>query len=129
MNQGAPLVIREDATVSLAFDQARYNHSPSGLAAHLKLRKDLILARLRLSFLLVAGFTVLPVQLRAQGEELAAGIQAADLHDFAGARRHFETVLRRDPASYDANWRMALLLIDIAKQVPDNVVSQTRDSL
>jgi tetratricopeptide (TPR) repeat protein len=88
-----------------------------------------MLARLRLSFLLAAGFTLLPVQLRAQGDELAAGIQAADLHDFAGARRHFESVLRRDPASYEANWRMALLLIDIAKQVPDNVVSPTRDSL
>jgi tetratricopeptide (TPR) repeat protein len=83
----------------------------------------------RLSFLVAAGLALLPVQLRAQGQELAAGIQAADAHDFAGARRHFESVLRRDPASYEANWRMALLLTDIAKQVPDNVTSPARDSL
>lgn len=87
------------------------------------------MAHLRLSFLLAAGSAWLPVRLEAQGGELAAGIEAADAHDLAAARRHFETVLRRDPASYEANWRLALLLSDIAKQVPDNIASPSRDSL
>ena len=87
------------------------------------------MAQWRLSFLLASGLGLLPAQLRAQGQELGAGIQAADAHDLSGARHHFELALRRDPASYEANWRMAMLLIDIAKQVPDNVVSPTRDSL
>jgi tetratricopeptide (TPR) repeat protein len=84
---------------------------------------------MRLSFLFAAGSALLPVRLAAQGDELAAGVQAADAHDLAAARRHFEVVLRRDPASYEANWRLALLLIDIAKQIPDNLPSTARDSL
>lgn len=87
------------------------------------------MAYLRLSFLLTAGSAMLPAGLAAQGDELAAGVQSANTHDFAAARRHFETVLRRDRASYEANWRLALLLIDIAKQIPDRIRSPMRDSL
>ncbi|MGH7593714.1 MAG: hypothetical protein ACRELE_07675 [Gemmatimonadales bacterium] len=87
------------------------------------------MAQVRLSLLLAAGSAILPVPVTAQADELAAGIQAADAHDLAAARRDFEAVLRRDPASYQANWRLALLLIDIAKQIPDGIRSPTRDSL
>ena len=87
------------------------------------------MAHLRLSFMLAAGSAMLPARMVAQGDELAAGIQAAAVHDFAAARRHFEVVLRRDPSAYEANWRLALLLIDTAKQISDSVRSPLRDSL
>lgn len=72
---------------------------------------------------------MLPARLVAQASEIAAGIRAADDHDFAAARRHYETVLRNAPSSYEANWRLALLLSDIAKQTPNDVKSPMRDSL
>ena len=87
------------------------------------------MAHPRLSFLLAAGTVLLPMSLRAQDAELTAGIQAADAHDFAAAKRHFDAVLHRNPASYEANWRESVLLTDIAKQIPDRVQSPTRDSL
>jgi tetratricopeptide (TPR) repeat protein len=65
----------------------------------------------------------------AQSSEIAAGVKAGDAHDLEGARRHFEAALAHDPGSYEANWRLALLLIDIAKQFPDNAPSPTRDTL
>ena len=82
----------------------------------------------RLSLLLAAWCPVAALVLPAQGTPLAAGIRAADAHDLPLARRDFEAVLRADPASYEANWRLALLLIDLAKQTPDRIRSPARDS-
>ena len=87
------------------------------------------MAQVRLSLLLAACCSVGPAQLLAQGDQVAAGIQAVDAHDFAAARGHFSAVLRHDPASYQANWRLALVLIDIAKQTPDRIKSPARDSV
>jgi Tfp pilus assembly protein PilF len=70
-----------------------------------------------------------PRRAAAQAGEIAAGIEAGNAHDLAAARRHFETALRQDPGSYEANWQLALVLIDIAKQIPDHATSPTRDSL
>ena len=83
----------------------------------------------RLSLLLAAAPAIVPVRLVAQADEILAGSRAADEHDLGLARRHFEAELRRNPGSYEANWRLALLLIDMAKQIPDNVKSPVRDSL
>jgi tetratricopeptide (TPR) repeat protein len=83
----------------------------------------------RSSFRLAIWCLLAPLPLAAQGDEIAAGIQAADAHDFATARREFNAALRRDPVSYEANWRLALVLIDVAKQTPDHVKSPARDSL
>jgi tetratricopeptide (TPR) repeat protein len=79
-------------------------------------------------FLAACG-TVAPVPLVAQGEQIAAGIHASDVHDFAAARGHLEAALRIDPRSYEASWRLALVLIDIAKQTPDRIKSPARDTL
>ena len=87
------------------------------------------MSQVRLSLLLAACCPVVPAQLAAQADQIAAGIQATDAHDFAAARRHFGAALQRDPASYEANWRLALVLIDIAKQTPDRLKSPARDSL
>ena len=81
----------------------------------------------RLSVLAILSGAV-PSLLVAQSD-IAAGIAASDAHDFVAARTHFESALHRDSASYEANWRLALLLIDVAKQTPDRVKSPARDSL
>ena len=71
----------------------------------------------------------LPARLAAQGDQLAAGIRAEEARDLATARTEFGAVLRRDPRNYEACWRMALVLIDLAKQTPDRIKSPARDSL
>lgn len=86
------------------------------------------MAHVRLSLLLAAWCSIVPAQLTAQGDEIAAGTHAAEAHDFAAARSHFGAALRHDPTSYEANWRLALVLIDIAKQTPDRIKSPARDS-
>ncbi|MES1259241.1 MAG: hypothetical protein ABUL71_01505, partial [Gemmatimonadota bacterium] len=77
----------------------------------------------------LAAISVVPLQLVAQSDQLAAGIHAAETNDLSGARVHFTAVLHTEPHSYEANWRLALVLIDIAKQTPDRIKSPARDSL
>ncbi len=79
--------------------------------------------------MLAFACVVLPTQLSAQVDQLAAGIHAEEIHDLAAARTHFEMLLRHDPHSYEANWRLAMVLIDLAKQTSDKVKSPARDSL
>ena len=79
--------------------------------------------------LLLAACLAVPAGLPAQVDPIAAGIAANGLHDFMAARSHFETALRHDAHSYEASWRLALVLIDIAKQTPDRLKSPARDSL
>jgi tetratricopeptide (TPR) repeat protein len=86
-------------------------------------------AHVRLVFVLAAGSFAVPPGLAAQADQIAAGVHAADLHDFLAATSHFEAALRHDPSSYEANWRLALVLIDVAKQTPDRLKSSARDSL
>jgi len=85
-------------------------------------------AHLRYAITLLACCAV-PARLVAQVDQLAAGIHATELNDLSGARVHFAAVLRAEPHSYEANWRLALVLIDIAKQTPDRIKSPARDSL
>jgi regulator of microtubule dynamics protein 3 len=79
--------------------------------------------------LILAACLAVPVRLASQVNQIASGIHAYDLHDFATARKDFEAVLHQNPRSYEANWRLALVLIDIAKQTPDRLKSPARDSL
>ena len=62
-------------------------------------------------------------------EHIVLGITAAETLDPEGAVAHFAAALALDSASYQANWRMASALINVAKQTPDNVKSKERDSL
>lgn len=62
-------------------------------------------------------------------EHLSLGITAGSHMDPAGAARHFEAALAIDSLSYEANWRLAVALVDIGKQTPDDVKSKPRDSL
>lgn len=86
----------------------------------------MLLTRVACSLLCVA---LLPAAAAAQAEQIASGVHAEAIHDLAGARRDYEAALHHDPSSYEANWRMSLLLIDVAKQIPDHIKSPARDSL
>jgi tetratricopeptide (TPR) repeat protein len=83
----------------------------------------------RSSLLLAACCFALPAPTPAQADQIAASVRAADAHDFASARQHLAAALKTDPGSYEANWRLALVLIDVAKQTPDRLKSPARDSM
>jgi tetratricopeptide (TPR) repeat protein len=67
--------------------------------------------------------------LAAQTDPLARGTVAMDRWDLSTARRLLEDAVRADPDSYEANWRLAHVLLDIGKETPDSVASPARDSL
>jgi hypothetical protein len=65
----------------------------------------------------------------AQDPDLVAGATAQIRHDLPVARLHLESAAKRDTLSYEANWRLALVLVDIGKQTPDDQKSPARDTL
>jgi tetratricopeptide (TPR) repeat protein len=65
----------------------------------------------------------------AQSDPLAAARTAMDHFDAATARRDLEPLLRADPDGYEANWRMAVTLMDLGKVMVDPAAAPTRDSL
>jgi tetratricopeptide (TPR) repeat protein len=67
--------------------------------------------------------------LAAQDTPLARGAAAMARWDLATARQELELAVRRDSAGYEANWRLAHVLMDIGKETPDSVRSAARDSL
>lgn len=71
----------------------------------------------------------LTAPLAGQQEPLARGVTAMTRWDLTTARRHLEEAVRRDSGSYEANWRLAHVLLDIGKETPDSVASPARDSL
>lgn len=67
--------------------------------------------------------------LLSQADPVAAGRAAMSTYDLLAARRHLEEAVRRDPAGYEANWRLALVLVDLGKQIRDQARRASRDSL
>lgn len=67
--------------------------------------------------------------LAAQADPLAGGIAAMERWDLAAARTLLTEAVRRDPGSYEANWRLAHVLVDLGKVVPDSLPDAARDSL
>ncbi len=65
----------------------------------------------------------------AQGDPLARGIAAMAAHDLPTARNWLEQAVAADPDGYEANWRLALVLVDLGRQTPDDVKSASRDAL
>jgi tetratricopeptide (TPR) repeat protein len=51
------------------------------------------------------------------------------VHDLSTALAHYDAALALDSASYEANWRAAIALLDQGEQIPDSVKSPARDSL
>ncbi len=84
--------------------------------------------RRHIAFLLGTLFTATSPA-PGQDPPLAQGIAAMTARDLPLARQRLEAVARRDPASYEANWRLATVLTDIGKQIPADEKSPARDSL
>jgi regulator of microtubule dynamics protein 3 len=57
------------------------------------------------------------------------GVAAGEAHDPGTALRHFQAALDQDSMNYQANWRGALLLIELGEEIPDSIKSSRRDSL
>ncbi len=81
---------------------------------------------LRLPLLLLAGY---PAVARAQGDPLVAARVAMLHYDAAAARPALAAALARNPGSYEANWRMAVTLMNLGSLVSDPKASARRDSL
>ncbi len=79
--------------------------------------------------LLLLLFLSPPSPALAQDADLARGIAAMTAHDLPLSRRYLEAAVRRNPASYEADWRLATTLVDIGKQTPAHEKSPTRDTL
>jgi tetratricopeptide (TPR) repeat protein len=67
----------------------------------------------------------------AQGaaDHVAMGAEARHAGDLRTALAHYEAALDLDSTDYEANWRAALVLLDMGEQIPDSVKSPERDSL
>lgn len=82
---------------------------------------------LALGLALVAG----PAAAQTAAEHVATGDSLFDALQPADALRHFQAALAQEATSYDANWKAARAIADVAKQIggdakPDE---QRRDSL
>ncbi len=78
-------------------------------------------------FGLLTMCTAVPVA--AQDDPLARGIAAMAAHDLPTARTWLEQAVRSTPEGYEANWRLALVLVDLGRQTPDDVPDAERDRL
>ncbi|MEP6591221.1 MAG: hypothetical protein ABJC19_08550 [Gemmatimonadota bacterium] len=72
---------------------------------------------------------LLPGVAVAQDSALERGIAAMQDHNYLGARRELETAVRAQPDGYEANWRLAMTLVNIGQQTPDEEKNPARDSL
>lgn len=87
--------------------------------------------RMYLSLLPAATLLALvaPLPAAAQQGALDRGRSAMGRQDLVAARRLLEEAVREDSTSYEANWRLAHVLMDLGKETPDSVASPARDSL
>lgn len=70
-----------------------------------------------------------PNKAAPQSPPLVAGRAAMAAMDLPAARRSLEAAVSRDPSGYEANWRLALVLGDIAEQLRGGNNQPQRDSL
>lgn len=73
--------------------------------------------------------TLVAVPGAAQTDPLARGIAAMAAGDLTAARSWLEQAVSADPTGYEPNWRLALVLVDLGRQTPDNVKDKARDAL
>ena len=82
--------------------------------------------------LFLAGLTPgVPLAAQEVTALLARGDSAYDAYDATAAVRAFETALTVDSMQYEANWKAARSLVDVAKQITgrDDSLKHRRDSL
>ncbi|HET8650119.1 MAG TPA: tetratricopeptide repeat protein [Gemmatimonadales bacterium] len=83
------------------------------------------LAGLILAAALAAG----PAAAQTAADHIAMARSAAEARDPATALQHYQAAIALDSNNYEANWRGAIALIDMGKQIPDSIKSPHRDSL
>ena len=86
---------------------------------------------MRFAGILMAAVLAAPAAAYAQSaaDHIAMARSATEARDPAAALQHYKEALALDSMNYEANWRGALTLIDLGKQIPDTVQSARRDSL
>lgn len=84
---------------------------------------------MRVRSLCIATIILGTAPLVGQADPLAEGIAAMERHDLERARVLLETSVQHVPDSYQANWRLSHVLVDLAKTNPDSLLRVPRDSL
>ncbi|MFL5494504.1 MAG: tetratricopeptide repeat protein [Gemmatimonadales bacterium] len=79
--------------------------------------------------LFLAALGANPATAQDIGAHLAMGTAAVEAHDLRTGLAHFQAALALDSTSYEANWRAALVFLDLGEQIPDSIKSAERDSL
>jgi len=81
--------------------------------------------------LAIAAAVPLPLAAQTAAEHTALGDSATDAIQPAVALRHFQAALALDSTNYEANWKAARAIADVAKQIEGNADSlkKRRDSL
>lgn len=77
----------------------------------------------------LAALSLVAAPLAAQQSALARGTAAMERWDLWAAERWLGQAVSESPTSYDANWRLAHVLLDLGKSTPDSVKSPARDTL
>jgi tetratricopeptide (TPR) repeat protein len=70
-----------------------------------------------------------PLLAQSAADHVAMGTAAVQAHDLRTGLAHYEAALALDSTSYEANWRAAIVLIDLGEAIPDSIKSPERDSL
>jgi tetratricopeptide (TPR) repeat protein len=79
--------------------------------------------------LMLAAVARDPAAAQDVGANLAMGTADVQAHDLRTGLAHFQAALALDSTSYEANWRTALVFLDLGEQIPDSIKSAERDSL
>ena len=78
--------------------------------------------------ILCGAGAVTPIGAQGPADHVAMGVAANEVRDPGTALKHFQVALEQDSMSYEANWRGAMILLDLGEQIPDSMKS-ARDSL
>jgi tetratricopeptide (TPR) repeat protein len=70
-----------------------------------------------------------PISAQRVADHITMGAEARQAGDLHTALAHYEAALDLDSTDYAANWRAALVLLDMGEQIPDSLKSAERDSL
>jgi tetratricopeptide (TPR) repeat protein len=83
----------------------------------------------RLLTMAPVAMMLLASPLTAQADPLGAGRAAMNTFALTDARRHLEEAVRLEPDSYEANWRLSLVVLDLGKQLRTDDRKAERNAL
>jgi tetratricopeptide (TPR) repeat protein len=83
----------------------------------------------KIAFLCGAAAITAPLAAQDPADHIAMGVAANEARDPATALQHFQTALRQDSMSYEANWRATMSLLTLTDLLTDSLRRVQRDSL